>query len=74
MRRIYNFNDLKIGDFYKVKCGIWELNYVVYCGHVHSSKKYTFTCGTTPDSWVDNFNIVASKSNLKVYKYCEGED
>ncbi|MBO4857891.1 MAG: hypothetical protein J5527_05205 [Treponema sp.] len=65
-KRIYSFDSLEIGKSYYVVSGIWSGN-LLYCGHVHSPKEFTFTFGNSVDSWVNNFNIVACKSRLKIF-------
>lgn len=61
-----NPEDCIIGELYHVQCGIWNAH-VIYCGHCHSAREYTFTFGPDESSWINNFNIVACKSRLKVY-------
>ena len=66
MKRINDLSKLAIGTKYRVECDIWKAD-LIYCGHVHSDKDYTFTFGETVDSWRQNFNVVAPKSRLKIY-------
>lgn len=68
LSRIRDFNSLIIGKHYYVSCGIWS-GKMIYCGHVHNKRQYTFTFGDTVESWKNNFNICACKSNLEVYSY-----
>lgn len=65
---IKDLDSLVIGKKYFVISGIWSAP-LIYCGHVHSKRQFTFTFGDTADSWINNFNICDYKSNLKVFNY-----
>lgn len=64
---IKDFNLLEVGKVYDVRCDIWHAN-LIYCGSVQKGKRiyYRFTFGKTVEDWKTNFNIFATKSNLKV--------
>lgn len=62
------FDDLVVGQKYYVECGMWSGN-TVFCGSFLDGKrtKYRFTFGTL-ENWLNQWNIVSCKSNLKVYE------
>lgn len=66
-RKIRDFNNLVIGKSYFVTDGFWS-GVMIYCGHVHNIRKFTFTFGDSVDSWVNSFCLCAFKSNLEVYE------
>lgn len=60
------FKDWQIGKRYFVKSGIWQGN-LIYCG-LQGKKMYPlFTFGNL-DTWKENFNIHAAKSNISCYE------
>lgn len=62
-------NSLEIGKKYFIVSESPFSNCVLlYVGHVHNPKKFTFTFGETVDSWINNFNLCISKSNFKAYE------
>jgi len=67
---IKDLNTLEVGKKYFVISGIWSAP-LIYCGHVHSKREFTFTFGKTSDSWINNFSICDYKSNLKVFNYAQ---
>lgn len=67
LNRIHDLNSLTIGYKYFVVSGIWSAN-LIYCGHVHNKRMFTFTFGKTADEWINNFNICDYKSNIEVYE------
>ena len=58
-----------IGEKYHVICGIWDLIDVIYCGTLEKGSRtcYAFTTGDSVDSFDKSWNIVATKSKLRVY-------
>ena len=65
MKRVA-FKDWQVGKRYFVKCGIWQGN-LIYCG-LQGLKRYPlFTYGTL-ETWKENINIHAAKSNIKCYE------
>lgn len=68
LSRIRDFNSLVIGNTYYVTDGFWS-GLMIYCGHVHDARRYTFTFGSSVDSWRNSFCLCGFKSNLEVYRY-----
>lgn len=66
-------DNLVIGKKYLIDQGFWGKCKLLYCGTVKEGKrtKYRFTYGPTVESWVNNFNFVATKSNFKILEECE---
>lgn len=67
LKRIQDLNSLEVGKKYFVIAGIWSAN-LIYCGHVHNKRQYTFTFGKSSEDWINNFNICDYKSNLAIFE------
>lgn len=74
MKKIYLNDDscnLIFGKDYYVECGIWEAT-VTFVNRFKKNNHfyYRFTFGDV-ENWTFQFNLVATKSNLKVYDFEE---
>lgn len=63
-----NIENLEIGEEYIVICKIWRVR-AKYVGTTQRGNKcmYIFTTGDKIEDWEKSWNIVSTKSNLKIY-------